>query len=368
MSHLKNGESLKGTFSKWVKSTGLVFSTSLLMMTGLVGSASAAGYCCDPCAPDCCDMPDYVLYADFLYWQVHQEGLDFARGGYQHGTNTASLDQGKIYSPECEWQPGFRIGAMIDLGCCDWDFYAQYTWLNPDRKEHFFGVGDTNVEPYILSNIQDLIADINLQSVTAKYDLSFNVLDFGLGRTFNCNECFLFRPHFGFKATWQEHKYSVVYGYGDSPVTPVNTFVNSIHNKTRFDGIGLRAGFDAAWKFSPCFSIVGNFALSSVWSDLEITRIDGRTTTVVSLNQTSPEIIITNQKHDTCAIVPVLELFLGIRWDSTVCDCYDMFVKVGWENQVWFDTNRFIRELFDSPGNHGNLTFQGLTVGAGMGF
>lgn len=134
--------------------------------------------------------------------------------------------------------------------------------------------------------------------------------------------------------------------------------VNNIENKTSFDGIGLRGGFDAAWKFSPCFSIVGNLALSAVYSDIEVTRKD----------QLSTTLDITNQKFDACAVVPVLEMFLGIRWDSSVYDCYDIFVALGWEEQVWFNYNRSIRESADAVGPHGNLSFQGLTVRAGMNF
>ncbi len=360
MSHLKNGESL-GAFSKWIRSTTLVFSATLAMMTGLVGSASAAGFCCDPCEPVCCDMPDYVLYADFLYWQTHEEGLAFARSGYNNDL-AAVTEQGKLYAPECEWEPGFRVGAVVDLGCCEWDFFAQYTWMHPCRQDGVTGVGETGIEPLILS----VTPTADLTAAAGSFELRFNVLDFGLGRTFNCNECFMFRPHFGFKATWQEHKNTVVYQWGDA-VTPTVVSTNVIQQKMDFDGIGLRAGFDAAWKFSPCFSVVGNFAVSTVWSDIELRRNDSFVAQPVSLPDVDPT-VIADQKFCDCAVIPVVELFLGVRWDSTVCDCYDTYVRVGWENQVWLDTNRFIRELVDSAGNHGNLTFQGLTLGAGFGF
>lgn len=352
MSHRKNGES-QGTFSKWVKSTGVVFSTSLLMMTGVAGTASA-DYSNSCGFMDCCDMPEYVVYADFLYWQTNPEGLEFARSGFNPNATTA-VDAGQIYAPGCEWSPGFRIGAIVDLSCCEWDFFAQYTWLHPNLSKSVADVA--NLQASSSSGLDG----VALAAASGKYDLHFNVLDFGLGRTFNVNECFLFRPHFGFKATWQEAKYTV--NYRDAGTA--TSIADAVNHKTNFNGIGLRGGFDAAWKFSPCFSIVGNLALSAVYSDIEVRRHDNETTTTGS---TVSAVEITNQKFDACAVIPVLELFLGIRWDSTVCDCYDIFVALGWEEQVWFNYNRSIRETADAVGPHGALTFQGLTVRAGMGF
>lgn len=341
MSHRKNGESQR-TFSKWVRNTGVLFSSSLVMMTGVAGTASA-DYC-NPCGfMDCCDMPEYVVYADFLYWQTNPEGIEFARSGF----NTAGVTEaGQVYSPGCEWSPGFRVGAIVDLSCCEWDFFAQYTWLHPDMSKTV--TDGSNLRALTASGLDG----VNLTSASGKYDLHFNVLDFGLGRTFNVNECFLFRPHFGFKATWQEAKYTERYAVGTSIVQ-----TNVVNHKTEFDGIGLRGGFDASWKFSPCFSIEGKLALSAVYSDNEVRRTDLLNTTTIA-----------NQKFDVCAITPVLELFLGVRWDSTVCDCYDIFVALGWEEQVWFNHNRSIRESADAVGPHGALTLQGLTVRAGMGF
>lgn len=194
MSHLKNGES-QGTFSKWIKSTGVVFSTSLMMMTGVASSASADS--CNPCGfMDCCDSPAYKIYADFLYWQTNPEGTEFARSGF----NLAGAEAGQVYAPGCEWSPGFRIGAIVDLSCCEWDFFAQYTWLHPNFSKNVSGVNS------LRSLVASGLDNTDLAAASGKYNLHFNVLDFGLGRTFNVNECFLFRPNFGFKATWQEAK------------------------------------------------------------------------------------------------------------------------------------------------------------------
>ncbi|NGX57414.1 MAG: hypothetical protein K940chlam3_00305 [Chlamydiae bacterium] len=362
MSRLKNGVN-----------KAVAFSATLLMMTGMVSSASAAwDACCpDPCCPvDCCEMPDYTLYVDFLYWQVHPEGLEFARqGGVSANTSSVVSERGCIFTPECEFEPGFRVGAMIDLGCCNWDFYAQYTYLCEKFGKEVASDTQTAAGADIDPFIYNLGGLTDVTTARGDWDSHLNALDFGLGRTFEVNCCFDFRPHLGFKATWQELKYTVTY---DRVVTTIITNRDVLHFKTDFDGIGLRGGFDAAWRFSPCFSIVGGFAASAVYSDICSHRNDTRF--VLTNGTADAGVQNVDLKVDHCVLVPVLELLLGIRWDSRVCDCYDMFVFVGWENQVWWDLNRYI--LFGASSNnnniefgpHGNLTYQGLTVRAGMGF
>ncbi len=361
----QNGVSLKRAFGK-----AAVFCSSLLMMSGAFGSAAADynAYCYDPCCPvDCCEMPNYVLYADFIYWQVHPEGLEYARKGGYSGNDEDPVDaRGCIETPGCGFEPGFRVGAFVDLGCCNWDFYAQYTYLNSCfSKRDSVDMNFLGLAP-LIDNIGGL-GDINVAK--GSWDSHLNVLDFGLGRTFEVNCCFDFRPHFGFKATWQDMKFHVLYEEIENTTT-TNRYL--IKNKVEFDGIGLRSGFDAAWRFSPCFSIVGGFAASAVYSDLCVVRESFNSTLTNgsegAVNQNE------NLQYNHCALVPVLELMLGIRWDSRVCDCYDVFVFVGWENQVWWDLNRFINVAYSDSNNNydfgpnGNITYQGLTVRAGLGF
>jgi len=368
----KNGESF-GTFSKIVKNTGIVFSTSLLMMAGLFNTASAYN-ACDPCCMDTCsEMPDFQFYVDFLYWQRSVEGEAYAATGIPD--STAQNELGKVYNGGCDFTPGFRIGAVVDLGCCDWDFFAQYTWMNPSYSEEALP-GERTLIGMFRPN-----TEVPLSSASLKHDDHFNVLDFGMGRTFNVNECFAFRPHFGFKATWQELNKVVDYTFvTDELTTTVIRYKNSID----FNGIGLRGGFDAAWRFSPCFSLVGGMAVSAVYTDLDV--LHDRQAIITTGDTTAAPLSLLYTKSTNCTVIPVLELLLGVRWDSRICDCYDVFVFVGWENQVWFNLNQSANDSIGAPlvqevlpttpvpinpgfiPVSGHVAMQGLTVRAGFGF
>ncbi|NGX58257.1 MAG: hypothetical protein K940chlam3_01162 [Chlamydiae bacterium] len=375
MSNLKNGVTLRQALNQLV-----MYSTAVLL-TCFISTASADDYypCnsdpyyVDPCCPDTCymDMCDtnYMLYGDFIYWQVHPEGLEFARrGGFGDSNTVEASERGCIFAPKCKFEPGFRVGLHLNLGCCNWDFYGQYTYL--------FSHLDTSVSvAQTVSGLRPLIwnetyaGNTNINLARGEWENHFNVFDFGLGRTFDVNCCFDFRPHLGFKATWQELKYTVTYE------EIVNTgLITRTQSKMKidFDGIGLRSGFDAAWRFSPCFRIMGGMALSAVFSDLCSFREDNFTN-----NTTNPTPTITKNvdlKYEKCVLIPVAELLIGVRFDQNCCGCYDFFVFAGWEHQIWWNLNQFIF-VGDSNNNNsyvlganGGVTYQGLTVRGGVSF
>jgi hypothetical protein len=386
MSLQKNGASLTKTLAK-----ALSFGAALLALTGSANALDAFDpHCCPELyrpapRPDSCHyfLSNYSVYADFLYWQVNPEGLKYARkGGLSQGPDVEAVC-GHIATASCEAEPGFKIGTVLDLGCCEWDFYAQYTWLGQcfsdslsNPAETFEGLlipGTEDLQPLIYNQGLGPDQDFPLTLAKGEWDSSFNVLDFGLGRTFVVNDCFDFRPHLGFKATWQKLKYNV--RYEGLIVVEEETFLPvavDIRNTTDFCGVGLRGGFDAAWRFAPCFSVAGGIAAAAVWSDACVDRED-----FYSINggQATKNIDL-HMNH--CALIPVMELLLGLQFDTVWCNT-DVFVFIGWENQVWINLNRFIfienSGLEGNVGNNsyqfgpaGNVAYQGLTLRAGCGF
>lgn len=307
------------------------------------------------------------LYGDFIYWQVHPEGTEFARYGGFGGSNiVAASDQGCIYEPKCNFEPGFRVGLIYNLGCCEWDFFGQYTYLYTNLDTSIsVSSGIAGLSPLIWNETYGGTDDLNY--ARGKWNSHLNVFDFGFGRTFDVNCCFDFRPFLGCKATWQRLQYQVTY---EQIVNSAITTKSETQFKTDFDGIGLRGGFEAAWKFIPCFSIVGSVSVSGVYSDLCTTRKDYYTNNIISSSPTVTENINVKKKH--CVLLPVAEWLVGIQFDNMFCGCYNIYAFAGWENQVWWNLNQFLyvsstdysNSIAFSP--NGGVTYQGLTVRGGI--
>jgi len=355
-----NGGFLSNLVNKWV-----LGSCVLLMTLSTAGSASADF---DPCCDQVCDceMNNFSAYVDFLYWQVNPESTEFARyNGISSGATTAAT-AGQVLNVGCDFYPGFRIGALLDLGCCDWDAFAQYTFLIERRtKSQALEPKVNGIAPLIFN--QGGMGDINLAK--GDWHSNMNVVDFGLGKTFNVHCCYSFRPHFGLKATWQDYKYDVTY---DRSQTTTIKSRDRILMHSEFDGIGLRGGFDAEWLFSPCTSFAGGMSFSTLYSDYNTDRSDLNMTVTSDVEGVATKNL--ELKERFCALIPVLELYAGVKFTQDLNDCYNAFVFVGYEAQVWYDALRFIKVQNVSSGvnnytfTQGNLTFSGLVLRAGVSY
>jgi len=354
----------------------------LIALIGILGSAAAQcphgcsddPFYYDPCRPDpnCIEMynMDYQLYGDFIWWQIAGSGNEFARlGGSQNDPILPANEQGCIVEPKCHFEPGFRIGMAFNPCGSTWDLFGQYTYLYTNAfTEEIVKMGVAGLHPLIWTLAYDETTDLNLAK--GEWMTHFNVFDFGFRKIYCINNCYDFQPHIGIKATWQELDYDVTY---QEIVTATTTTQSVQRFHTDFQGVGLRGGFDAAWRFSHCFSMVGGMALSAVYSELCSTRED---TFTDDINFHTPNVDKNvNLKLEKCVLIPVFELTFGVRFNQHVCGCYDVYAFAGWETQVWMDLNRnlYIQTANGGDNNilfgpHGNITYQGLTARVGIGF
>ncbi len=99
-----------------------------------------------------------------------------------------------------------------------------------------------------------------------------------------------------------------------------------------------------------------------MWSDFDVNRKDSYQDAVTASFHP-----VHNRNHSNAPLTEVLELGIGFRYDTTffVGD-YAFYLQAGWEEQIWFDQNQFLDLSRDASG--GNLSFQGLSVKAGLLF
>jgi len=356
----------------------LVTSMVLFMATSAYAEWDS---CCpdfDACASEWCCGRDAEIYADFLYWQTGVGGLEFARAeGIGASATTPVTTNGEIFDVDCSYDPGVRVGLIMDLCKCNWDFYADWTYLyeryGASKTQEIESSGLVSPGLVTLIYNQNDLDPNRVQTARGNWDNRLQVLNAGFGRTFDACGCFLFRPHFGIKATWQTMKTRIVYD------KTTNIFAQNINRttmsfRTDFDGVGLRGGFDTSWVLNNCIRVVGNVAMSAVWSDLCLSRKDFFQV-VQNDGQIVTDVNNIDIKQNDCALIPVLELLFGVRFDTCICCEYPAYVMLGWENQVWFDLNRMILlQNFSSDENNiqfgpvGNVHYQGLVVRAGFGF
>lgn len=318
----------------------------------------------NPMVTHCCDP---FITADFIWWKVEQEGMNFAYSGTEPisiGTTTlVNASKGHVAHPKFKYEPGFKVGFGLKFRHDGWDLYGNYTWLRSDfddtkKSIHAKGgsslVANTEIQGRNGSTVPTLSDEAE-----AKWSLHFNVLDFELGRNFWISQWLTLRPHFGLKFSWLDQDYNVEY----EGIVSTDGSINGSNVKSRNDvdqfGVALRTGLDSAWYMWKKWCIFGEFAISGMWNDFDIKRKDKTHTAAGSFTTL-------DTKFSSHPITAVIEWALGLRFETTFHnDDYLFMLQAGWEEQLWFNQNQFFNPLSQSPQD---LSFAGLTIKAGFDF
>jgi len=286
---------------------------------------------------------DTHITTEFIYWTAREDQLSFAVK--QPFNEDFSALEGRVSQPNWEYSPGFKVGLGILYDHDGWDIYANYTWLRPRTSKKTVRA-DGN-DALILRSFGNSNSPDSFRSLSASWSLDFNTVDLELGRNFFISRCLKLRPHFGMKGTWQKQDFPI-----KGVLSPDGISFLEYTNKLDYWGVGIRTGLDSSWQFSPCLSAIGEVAISALWEGYKTKR------KVVSAELLLTEVDFTSECH---RINPVLELLLGMRWETWFCcDAYHFAIDGGWEIQWWNDQNHF--STIQGPDLLGDLYLQGFTL------
>jgi hypothetical protein len=299
---------------------------------------------------------DVFLTADFIWWKVSEEGLTFSSTGVA-GDNTPQASKGKAASVGEDWAPGFKVGLGLNLGHDGWDLYTQYTWLHASDSKTQSGVFVFVPEILPFGDGPTIVGT----SAKGSWDTHLNVIDLELGRNFYVSQYLTMRPFFGLKGTWQSHSFkntvnsdSISIGGNNN-----NPFAGSVTNSKKYDfwGIGVRGGLQTGWYFTKCWSIYGNLALTSLWTNY---HKDTQTVNVSNSTDGTQTLVVNIDNDNSYTSRFISELELGLRWETWFYDDnYHFAIQAGWEQQNWINLSHF-SEILDY--SRADFSTQGLNL------
>jgi hypothetical protein len=332
------------------------------------------------------DSTGISLGADYILWQVVQEGLETFAGNYgslsgpafsPFQTFSPVQTQGQTTFPKFNLLNGFKVHGGVNIAeSGNIDLFLQYIWLQRTTGTNT-GTGGSQSDALLavgLLNPNFFASGPTPFTYSVSFNTSYNVLDFEMGRlTSLCENSFTIRPFWGIRGVWNTNTYNVTVNYdifsdGQEITQPYN--LNSYQNTS---GAGVRGGLNLTWQLfanSEYFGglkIIGLSALSGVY---------GRTY-VDSLVQGafipySPEILTAfNNRTSLNRIIPVVDLSIGLSWDMSFGgerdNDYNVEIHALWETQSWIGYGRHVTS-FIAPRGPQNLTVQGFTIGAQLMF
>jgi hypothetical protein len=293
---------------------------------------------------------DAFIIAEFLEWEARQNGLVFAQTGIG-ATATSTPSQGSSYTPNFQFNPGFRVALGLGLDHDDWDVIATYTWYQQNSNENSVTNSNTTTNSLIPGMNFPYTLPSSLTYASGNWNLRLSCVDMNLGRNFFISHYLSIRPMIGLKAAWQNQTYDASY---IGTVRRVQT-QNTIHQSEKAFGIGMVGGMKMLWSFTRNWGIYAN-----AFGDILSTRF--------KLNSKNKQFAVNNNSNITVddqlsskisVLQPIVELSLGICWDNWFDDDqYHLGIRLGWEEQMWFNNNHFI--ISNNNANRGDLSMQGL--------
>lgn len=332
------------------KLTGLLLSTLLLMQNSYANARGVDDVCCD--IPSC-GLGSFEIGGEWLYWRADQDSMSYAL----HNTTDVEEDGITLESdhtairPKFNGKSGYRVFASYETADNCWKLGAIFTHAPSQASSS--AISPTPVTPNdfiqvlpVNFSLLNVLVITSFSEVRAEWDLKVNYFDLDLQRNISLCQDLEIAPHVGFRALWIDEKF---HWHGIDSTGAASHGIA----KLKIDGYGIEGGLLGSWNVGYGFSLIGNIGGSLLY---------GRVNSHGFLNYIVGDFQVFDHYRDTIhRAIPMFDSFIGIQYSTLVCD-YDIGVRVGWENHIFFDVNQF------SLNKPGNLTMQGLTLGAWFGF
>lgn len=326
---------LMGLMSKTLQADELLYEENVLSSSV---EWQGAGHIMDEC---CNQSPSrFFIQADLLYWKTHLTGLelDFGTGTIAEditdGLETITSTEFDA-DPHFKWNAGYRIGAGYQFACTPWEIGAVWT--------HFRDTGTRSKNE-----------DADTVNRT-KCSVKFNQFDLLLAYNECLGSSFNVKPFIGIRGA-KIHESLEATLTTDITILPATAVTQTrfLDDHEHYWGIGPMIGIQGDWGVGCGFSLYGAIAGSLLYGKYKLHFDDSEIITAPISRQT-----FTTDKRHLHGFDCNLDLAIGIRWETCICDSYLLNMKLGFEHHQYFNNSRL-------GANRGDLTFDGGIFSLGL--
>lgn len=325
------------------------------------------------------DEKGWFASAEFLYWVVHEQKLDYAVAKnfptFQDLT-TGSVDglAGKVHRAHFTTEPGGRVELGYQFPYDNWELSGMYTYFHsvgsnsatPPKSAGFQGFSPISVLTATLSSVLNVSGGttlIPIQEARSHIKITYQVADLILTKHFLPSKNILLGIFAGAKGAWIDQHWRLKY----SGTVPSSTTVETTHLKENwsFEGGGLQFGFDLDWCLPRGVSWYTNGAFAALVGSHKV-----HSEIVASAGRFNP--LYQSIHPHTCRVVTATQLQTGFAWTYPFKESSLRF-WFGYEANIWnnlHEVYRFVGTLFDQTTNDkrrvidsSTVAFHGLTAG-----
>jgi hypothetical protein len=342
-------------------------------VTALEQRKGASGMVNPPGRPQVRNGADLFVDADLIYWNAHENGLNYAILN-ESSNPTHNLADAEVKNIHGKWNWGFRVGVGYNLPHDGWDLRLNWLRFTDNAHKRVHTDGDEAVFPTNTHPADPVAQNTTSAKAHANWHLRLNQLDLDMGREFFVSKWLTLRPHFGLRSDWIRQELNSEYNNFSGHTIPNEV---EAEKEDRWWGIGLEGGLDTQWGLGGGWSIFGNLTAAIIYGfhHLEFEDEDSAATVNQSNGASSaPNGKFAEVENHYRVSHPILDLQMGLRWDNMFGDdSMHLGVQIGWEHHVYFSQNQFPTFVDDFNfgtfvANQGDLTLQGWTFSARFDF
>ncbi len=324
---------------------------------------------------------DLFLEAAFTWWYIGQEGLKVASNSVLNSTTLSYADNTNSYFPSFNFEPGFKV-ALGTVDKREYEYRIGYTWAHTNKTtsavapvEENLPAGSTTVAAgtavLALDNwfLQSSTGNQALaaSSLTSKWNLDFNLIDFTIGRPYYQGPSLIASPFGGLEVGFISQNFNVdIYQatgqISNLPVQPLTS-----RNSSSSWGVGPLLGIDTKYIWRELRLLTkGSFGLLYT-NYTSVKHSEERASTDFN---PSP---YTASFSNYYAMRPNADLELGLGWNRYF-NSHNQHIdlRLTYDFSIYFAQNMMRTLLNDvflgASAAPSNLFFQGLTASARIDF
>lgn len=283
---------------------------------------------------------DFYFQGDFVYMQAIEENLTYAVSTSDAQANTENPPlNGKIFSPDFEWHPGFRIGFGGYTEHDDWGVFVE--WMHYVSKQNTTTTAQGSGSLYMTQSVNVNDTDQSALKASNTYSLAFNCIDLNLDRPYYVGKKLTFDTFVGLRGAWLNQRYNTQY---DTVVEGGTTQRGTTQTLSSYDNwaIGPRVGVNTKWLIGSGFRLFGNAAGSLLFTDWDVSKTITNSSQAGSLTGRNVNQDLMSVKDDgVYGIRPNMNLALGFAWGTYFADStWHVDMELGYEFNQWWGQNQ----------------------------
>jgi len=350
---------------------------------------------CSNCNTGCDSFLDSLRFrADFLWWRACEENLALGREElFSSFPDGGEYDRVRIKHPDFKYDPGFRIGFASICPCDCYDVAVNWTHFHTKATVHGESeFADAGIRPggpregrrnpsqsdLVFFNDWQLIEDAFPDFAKGKWTLDLDLLDLEFGRKYYVSNCFILRPYLGLRGARIDQTFRVLSEANRfDPYDDASAFFTSqAKARNNFLGVGPRVGVDLEVRLPCCLTLFGQAAGSLVFGRFdrhtheEFQDFSSESSGFVYDEFPSHVDFSIHATKERCSRA-MTDLSIGLKWDHCCNWCnrnHPVTIAFAWEHHAFYDFQGFLNARRSESHVAGDLTTQGLTVRAEVGF